>query len=441
MMLRAGLWAFVGNGGHQFVNFALVIILARLLTPEAFGIVAAAQVIMSLSQVVVQFGLGATLVKTDVLTRNLERTAMTLMLGLALVMATAILLATPWLAQLMNLPELTEIMPVMLITFILSATTSPGMSLLMRDMRFKLMAGINLGTFALIYAVVAVTLALAGWSYWALILATLASTAAQAFVVWLVRPVWPTLAMRLKDVRALFGFGSGVFLANLTITLAQKIDNLIVSVTFGAAALGFYTRGFAMLEIVNRLFGSTFNAILFSGLSKLRRESVPLCERQRIFLMSQAFAAMLSLPLSLLVILLADELVALLLGNQWESIVPLMKVFALGSFLRLTYKATVPVIKSEGWIYSIVGLNTFYAILVSVFAYSVRTYGLIAISWAVLGALFIHSILIVTLALRLLEINWREYIRTIFPIFFMTAPPGAVAFITHLTFINPCLSA
>jgi O-antigen/teichoic acid export membrane protein len=260
MMLKAGLWAFVGKGGHQVVNFALVIILARLLTPEAFGIVAAAQVVLVLSQVVVKFGLGAALIQTNRLTCSMERTALTLMLGMALVMAGAIHLATPWLARLMTIPELADVMPVMLITFLLSAATNPGVNLLMRDMRFKLLAAIDVGTFAFLHAVIAVALALAGWSYWAIILATLGSTMAKAVIIWYVRPVLPTLHMRRDELRALLSFGSGVFLSNLMINAAQKADNVVVSATMGAAALGFYSRGFALLELVNskREFLCTF---------------------------------------------------------------------------------------------------------------------------------------------------------------------------------------
>lgn len=421
MMLRAGVWAFAGQGGHQFVNFALVIILARLLTPEAFGIVAAAQVILVLSQVVVKFGLGAALIQTEVLTRSMERTALTLMLGLALVMALAIYLATPWLARLMNVPNLIEIMPVMLITFLLSAATNPSMNLLMRDMRFKLIAALEIGTFALIHAVVAVALALAGWSYWALILATLASTVVRASLVYWVRPVLPTLSMRRDEVRALLGFGSGVFLAQVGSNAAQRIDNAIVASFFGPAALGFYSRAYDILDLTNSMFGGVFRNVLFSGFSKKRRNTgKKRDELERSFLSAHAFAAFVILPISASSVVLAPELVSILLGGQWVPAVPLLQVLGLGMYFRLAYKVSHSFNLAEGRVYGTAWRTLVYAVLVGVCAGIGGHFGgLVGVGYGVLVALASVFILLTHLALSIVVLPAWRFAQCIMP--FLTA--------------------
>lgn len=421
MMLRAGLWAFAGKGGHQVVNFALVIILARLLTPEAFGIVAAAQVVLVLSQVVVKFGLGAALIQTDRLTRSMERTALTLMLGMALVMAGAIHLATPWLARLMTIPELVEVMPVMLLTFLLSAATNPGMNLLMRDMRFKLLAAIDVGTFALLHAVIAVALALAGWSYWAIILATLASTAAKAVIVWSIRPVGPTLKMQRDEVKALLGFGSGLFLAQMGSNLAQRVDNVVVANAFGAAALGFYSRAFNILDLTNALLGSAFRDVLFSGFSNNRRDGSGSVEtKQRAFLRAHAFAAFLILPISVLSVTFAASIVLILLGESWLQAVPILQVLALGMYFRLGYKLSGALLLSEGELRRMIANTLTFSFATLVGATLGSLWSIIGVAWGVLAALLLHFYLMTGGAMAVINVSWLAFLRYISPFFVAT---------------------
>ncbi|MGF1453589.1 MAG: lipopolysaccharide biosynthesis protein [Opitutales bacterium] len=416
-MVRAGLWAFAGQGGAQIVNLVLILTLARLLTPEAFGIVAAAQVILRISLSVVLFGLGDALIQAEVLTRQTERTALTLMLGLAFVMSLVIYFAAPLLAELMNVPELVEIMQVMLLTFLLSAATNPSRSLLRREMRFKRIAIAELSSFTLVNVAVSLTLALLGWSYWALILGTLASSALQAFILLASRPVRPTLRIQRDECARLVNFGGGIFLANLMGNLSQRVDNLIVAATLGPTALGYYTRGFALLDMANEIFGSAFNLALFSGFSKLRRNKAAGAERRQPFLLSQAFAATLALPIVGLALLLADEIVHVALGQQWGPVVPLVEIFAFGAFFRINLRAAMPVPKSEGRVYSVALLNVLLAVLVAVGAFSASSFGLTGIAGAVLGALTIYYICVVGFALRLLELNWSAYIGALWPVF------------------------
>lgn len=425
MMLNAGLWAFAGKGGHQVVNFALIIILARLLTPEAFGIVAAAQVVLVLSQVVVKFGLGAALIQTDRLTRSMERTALTLMMGMALVMAAAIHLATPWLARLMTIPELVEVMPVMLLTFLLSAATNPGMNLLMRDMRFKLLAAIDVGTFALLHAVIAVALALAGWSYWAIILATLASTAAKAVIIWYIRPVGPTLKMQRDEVKALLGFGSGLFLAQMGSNLAQRVDNVVVANAFGAAALGFYSRAFNILDLTNALLGSAFRDVLFAGFSNNRRDGSGSVEtKQRAFLRAHAFAAFLILPISAASLVLAPEIVLILLGSQWLQAAPILQVLALGMYFRLGYKVSHAFNMAEGHVFATAWRTILYAVLVGVLAYVGSHFGLVGVGVGVLLALAMIFALLTQLSLSLLDMRVGRLLSALFPFLAIGAITG-----------------
>lgn len=408
MIFRAGIWAFAGKTGHQAVNILLVVILARLLTPEAFGVVAAAQVILVLSQVVVRFGIGAALIQTDALTPSMERTALTLMLGLALLVSTTIFILTPWLAQLLRVPELVEIMPIMQLTFLISAAVNPSMSLLIREMEFKLIAAIDVGVFSLVNAVVAVSLALSGWSYWALILATLAGTTAQAGIIWWLRPILPTIRIRCDELKSLLTFGGAQFLAEVGSNAAQRIDNAIVSSTFGSAALGFYSRAYTLMEVSNAVFGAAFRDVLFTAFSKFRRDSEASTNLKHMFVNAHIVAALVVLPTSSVMWAFAEEIILLLMGGQWIEAAPILKVFAIGMLFRLGYKVSGSFLLAMGKPMELAILNGCYAALVVVGAYLGSYAGIEGIAWGVTAALLIHHLLLLKRSAPIHGASMRE---------------------------------
>lgn len=417
MMLRAGLWVFAGKAGHQVVNLVLVVVLARLLTPEAFGVVAATQVILTLSQVVVRFGIGAALVQTDALTRRLERTAQTLMLGVALLISAGILALSGPLSRWLNIPELVEILPVMLITFLLSALVNVSSSLISRDMRFRFLATVDVATFALGYGAVAVTLAFLGFSYWALIIGMLVRTVLSAAIILWKRPVWPTLDLRSSDVGPLLNFGGGVFLAQMMSNIAQRADNLVVTSTMGPAALGFYSRAYSLMELSNKLLGSVFRETLFTGFSKQRREGMGTEGRADAFLMAHTFATFLILPIAVAMFVLAEEIILILLGSQWGEAAPVLKVLALGMFFRLGYKVSHGFNLSAGRVYQTAALTSLYAVAVVIGAAVGARFGLAEVALGVLVALAINFVMLTSLAFRHVPAGWVDLGVALAPLF------------------------
>lgn len=414
MMMRAALWVFAGKLGNQLVTLGVVMILARLLTPEDFGIVAASQVILTLSQVVVRFGIGAYLIQAETLTPRIIGTAQTLMLSAALCISVILWSLAGPIGGAINVPELAQIMPIMLASFILSAAINPSASLLSREMEFKFLAKTEISSQAIGYGGVAVALAALGFGFWAIILGTFVQTLMRAvFVFWRV-PVWPSLSMTLSEITPMLRFGGGVFLAQLMSNTAQRVDNLIITSTMGPAALGYYSRAYSLMEISNKLLGSVFREALFSGFSKKRRERQK-AEQDTAFLIGHAFAAFLILPISAMMWLLADEVVWILLGANWVDAVPVLEVLSLGMFFRLGYKVSGTLILSEGAVFRLALRNLFYALMVAAGAWIGSNWGITGVAWGVFGALVIHFVSMTTTALLLCGSNWATYIKTVLP--------------------------
>ncbi|EDM69922.1 hypothetical protein RAZWK3B_00195 [Roseobacter sp. AzwK-3b] len=416
---------FGGKLGNQVITLGVVIVLARLLTPEDFGIVAASQVILTLSQVVVRFGIGAYLIQAETLTPRIIGIAQTLMLSAALSISTILWSLVGPIGGAMNVPELVQIMPVMLASFILSAAINPSASLLSREMEFKFLAKTEIASQAIGYGAVAVALAALGFGFWAIILGTFVQTLMRAVLVFWRVPVWPNFSMTFSEVKPMLRFGGGVFLAQLMSNTAQRVDNLIITSTMGPTALGYYSRAYSLMELSNKLIGSIFQETLFSGFSKKRREtqrSSPVAA----FFMAHAFAAFLIIPISALMWLLAEEIIWILLGPDWANAVPVLKILSLGMFFRLGYKVSGALLLAEGTVYRLAVINLFYAALVATGALIGTRWGLTGVACGVFGALVIHFVSMTTASMLLCGASWSKYARHLSP--FLLAGTLAWAF-------------
>lgn len=425
-MLRAGIWAFVGRAGNQIVNLVALVVLARLLTPEAFGIVAAAQVILTLSQVVVTFGIGTALIQTQGLTRRTERTAQTLMFCLALLISGILFLFSGTLASLLKIPEIETIMPLIILSFVLSSMMNVSRSLIARDMDFRYLSLVEVSTFAVGYGVVAVTLAFLGFSYWSIIVGTVVQSFMRFCIFMRQRPVWPTLDLHRAEIKPLLHFGGGTFLSQMMSNAAQRADNIIVASLLGPAALGFYSRAFSLMELSNQLLGNAFTQTLFAGFSKQQREGFDDISRGRAFLMAHAVAAFLILPISITMFVLADEIVSILLGSQWGAAAPVLRVLAIGMWFRLAYKVSHSFNLAAGKVYQTAAILAVYALAVLVGAYFGALRGLPEVALGVLSALALNFAMLTILSMRHVAVSWAALGSTLAP-FFAAAAPAALA--------------
>ncbi|MBP0484467.1 lipopolysaccharide biosynthesis protein [Sagittula salina] len=438
MIMRAGLWVFAGKLGAQVTRLVLVIILARLLSPEAFGVVAAVQVIVALSEVVVRFGVGAALIQSERLTRRIEGTAMTLMLLLAGMICLVIFAARGLLADWMNIPELVEVLPVTLLSFVIAAATNPATNLIAREMDYRFLAGIEVATYALGYGLVAAVLAWQGYSYWSMIIGTLVQNLLRAILIFRRRPVRPVLVIDRTEAAGLIRFGGGVFLTQMMSTLARRGDNAIVSSMFGAAALGYYSRAYALMDMTNALLGSVFREVLFSGFSKKRRESGTEGIGEA-FLMAHAFAALVILPISAAMYLLADEVVLILLGRKWQEVVPLLEVLSLGMYFRLAYKVSGAFNMASGRVYGNAARNLAYVVEVVAFGYLGGSIaGVEGVAWGVLTALGCHFVTMTHYALGPCGLRWPALLRALAP-FVLAAGAGTLAAMGALSLLRGSL--
>ena len=325
-------WTLIDTWGSQLLGLLIFVLLARLLTPVDFGLVALAAVFVAFAQLLVDQGLGDAVVQRPQLTRRQLDTAFwaSMVTGLLLTVA-GVLLAIPIAALLGDL-RLEPIVQVLSVTFVLTALSSIQTGLLRREMAFRSLAMRRLVAVAL-SGVVGVGMALSGFGAWSLVGQQIASALASVVMLWAVTPWRPSLQFSRQDFGELFGFGIHVVGGDALNFVSRNIDRLLIGVFLGPVALGFYAVGYRILDTSQTLLINAARKLIFPTFSRLQHDRERI--RRAYSRMNRASSA-LTLPGYVGLALVAQEATVALFGAKWTDSGPVAAMlFLIGPVLTI----------------------------------------------------------------------------------------------------------
>jgi PST family polysaccharide transporter len=318
--LRGGAITFGAQGIKVAIQFGTVMILSRLLPPQAFGLLAMIAALTEILEQIKDFGLStATIQKTDI--THEQVTALFWINSVAgVVVALTLFAGAPLLAQFYGQPELTDITRWLALAFVISGATTQHWALLRRQMRFSTISWIDVGS-ELLGMVTAVVAAFAGAGFWALVAQRLVCSGAVMLATWSMsrwRPGWPR---RCPGMKSLLVFGGSVTGSGILNILGRNIDQVLIGWYWGALPLGLYERAYKLLMSPINTVTVPLYSVGMPALSRLHEDP----ERyRRAYVSLSERLAMLTVPAAALMVVTADWIVALLLGAQWHDSAPIV---------------------------------------------------------------------------------------------------------------------
>lgn len=424
--LNGLLWMFSGTGVQAVLQILVLIILARLIAPEKFGIVSASLVIVSFSEIFTKLGVGPAVVQFSKLEERHIRTGFTIILIVGLVIAGAIVFFSPLIAFFFHMEELTVILRVISIVFPLRATAVIAESLLQREMKFRWLANIHVLSYAIGFGVIGVFLAVMGLGVWALVGANIAQTCLQSLTIIALKPHPKKMLLERRALRELLFFGTGFTLARIGNYVALQGDNLVVGRWLGAEALGLYGRAYHLMSGPATLFGHVLDKVLFPAMAKVQNDTDRLrsAYRKGITLIS-----IIVLPLSSILIVLAPEIVNVFLGEAWAEVVVPFKIMALGMLFRTSYKMSDSLARATGAVYRRAWRQWCYALLVIIGAYFGQKQGINGVAVGVLVAITVNFSLMAHLSLSITSMTYLSFFLVHLPSFILSITVGLVAWV------------
>lgn len=302
--------------GSRTASGIVYLVLARLLTPEDFGVMALALLLVNFCQVFWDAGLEKALIQTPAPPEQAAQVVFWTNALLGLVMFALLFLAAPGLAAFFHTPSALAVMRVLGVQVVIASLASVQQALLVRELGFRELFWLKLVT-TIISCSFSIPLAFIGYGVWALVAGSLSAALLNLILLWRQSPWRPRWSFDWRLARALYGFGLWVVLESLGAWFFSWGDNLLVGKFLGAHALGIYTVGWTIANLLFGLVLNPFFPVLYPTFSRLRDNLPGLTETfQRVAHMVTALA----LPLGTWLLLAGPPLVAVVFGDQWPGL-------------------------------------------------------------------------------------------------------------------------
>ena len=365
-------WAYVATLGQRGIVLLLTFVLAAILGPEDFGMVAMATAYIIFIEMFVAQGMGAAIIQRKDLSREHLDSVFWLVVAASIVLSGVSVLLSPWWAAVNGLPELGSV-----ITFLSLSVPIKGLSvvqeaLLQRKMDFRNLALLR-GAALVIGGAVGVTMALRGFGVWALVGQQLVGSALATAVMWKVSDWRPRLFFSWRRARELFGFSGGMFASQLGVYTAGQSDAILMGIFFGPVAVGLYRLADRLMEAVLEVGTRSIQTVALPHFCSLQDDASGL---RAAVLSCIRLSATITIPAMTLLALASDELM-LLLGEKWAPAAGVLKIVVFMGMAKSVALFCGPVLLAHGRSNTVATLVWTLAIL---------TTGLIAIVGVSLGA-------------------------------------------------------
>jgi PST family polysaccharide transporter len=430
--VRGGLAKLSGQSATLVLRLSFIVIMARLLDPAQFGLVAMTTVMTGILDIFTTAGLStATIQKVSVTDEQISTLFwVNVLVGTALCLLC--LAIAPALVYFYHEPRLFWITVTLSAGFIFGASGVQHSALLQRQLRYVTLASIE--TFALATSLaLGIVLALRGLGYWALVYSTIATPAITTILLWLTVRWIPGRPRRGVGVRPMLHVGGTISLNILVVYIAYNLDKLILGRVWGADVLGLYGRAYQLINVPTSNLNNAIGGVVFSALSRLQDDPIRL---RNYFLKGYSLVTSMTLPVSVFGALFADDIVPVVLGPKWGD--------AATTFRLLTPTILVfGIINPTGWLLQSIGLQKRSLALALVIAPLVIVGYLIGVPYGANGvalgfstAMMLWLVPHVIWALHGTMITPGDVVSATIRPFFASIFAGAIAFAVHAYIIS-----
>lgn len=336
----AVIWAGIRNWGSQAANFFVFLVLARLLAPEAFGLVAYASVLLALGQVLANQGFALAIVQREAIEVEHIDTAFWTGIGLSVALTTSIITLAEPIADLAGEPQLAPLLPWLSLSLLLGAMSSVHAALLQRELQYRPLA---LRTLLATTAggMAGVVAAISGLGVWSLVIQQLTYGSAAMLVLWTSSSWRPGFRVSSSHFRELFDFGILIVGSNLARFFAMRSDRLMIGYLLGPTELGIYVIAFRMIQSLIEFVNMTLRQVAMPVFARMQGD---LDRMRQAFYSATRVTSLVSFPTFVGVAAISPILVPALFGDQWEASVPIMGILAFHGIIHsIQYNGAVMV--------------------------------------------------------------------------------------------------
>jgi len=322
--VRGGLARVCSQAANFLLRAGSLVILARLLSPKDFGLVAMVTAVIGVLNLFKDFGLSTATVQRTSVTDEQISTLFWVNMLVGVILAIASVAVAPGVAAFYHEPRLVAPTVVLALGFLFNAAGVQHSALLQRQMRFTALAVIDIASLTISTAV-GIGMALRGYRYWSLVGIALLGPLVTTVCVWAAAAWVPGMPRQRVGLRSMMRFGGTVTLNGLVVYVAYNLDKVLLGRFWGAEILGIYGRAYQLINIPRDMLNSAVGVVAFSALSRVQDDPGRL---KSYFLKGYSLVLALTLPFTILCALFADDATLVLLGPKWTPAAPILRLLA-----------------------------------------------------------------------------------------------------------------
>lgn len=321
----AARWVALGTSGNVVLNFLVFLMLARLLLPEQFGLIAVAVVFIDILQIVTRGGLPERIVQTDVLEESFADTAFWVSLAMGCAYGAALVVLSWPIAWILKLPELQPVLAALAPCFVITALGAIHEARLQRSLGFGKLA-VRAFAANVIGGCVAVAMALEGFGVWSLVAQRLIAVTATTALTWIAYRWVPKLRIDRDAARSQIGFGARVLSTNLLLIASIRSQEVIAAYFLSTADVGLLRMAWRCIDLVSQIAVIPLASVALATYARLQNEPEELAAAFYRFL---ATSALLAMPAFLGMAAVAPTLIPAMFGEQWAEAAPVLRILAI----------------------------------------------------------------------------------------------------------------
>lgn len=410
-VVKGGLWIFALRILNRVLGFLRIIVLARILSPNDFGLLGIAMLAISTIETFSQTGFQAALIQKKGNVEAYLDAAWTVSAIRGLVLFMVLLLTAPLIAEFFNSPQALPVIKVIAISTLLSGFQNIGILFFHKELEFNKLFVYEFSS-TLVDLSVSISLAFLLRDVWALVWGGVAANSFRLFLSYIIHPYKPRLNVDKEKIKEMFGFGKWVFGSSIVIFLATQGDDIFVGKMIGVTALGLYQMAYQISNLTTTEIALLISRVTFPAYSKLQNDLPRLREAYLKVLQVSAFIAV---PLTGGIFILAPEFTRIFLGNKWMGMVPAMQVLSFAGLARAVISTTSPVfmaIKRPDIATKCQALRL--ALLVALLYPFTIKWGLLGASIAVLISISISVFAFCAIVINTTRCSLQNFVRMIF---------------------------
>ncbi|WP_332648206.1 lipopolysaccharide biosynthesis protein [Lysinibacillus sp. 54212] len=317
------LWKLIERIGTQGIQFIVMIILARFLLPEDFGLIVVVTIFISIAAVITQSGFNTALIQAKKIDEIDLSSVFYLNLLISTILYITLFFVSPYIASFFDQPQLVIILRILSISLFFSAFNSIQNTIISRNMQFKKLFVTSLSG-VVVSGFIGIAMAYSNFGIWSLVMQQLLFQLIVTITLWYTVKWRPQLFFSIERLGRLFSFGWKLLLSALLDTIYSNLKSLIIGKLFSPSVLGFYNRGEQFPSVlINNINGSILS-VMFPALSSQQENVIRMKEMMRRSIVTSSFIVF---PMMVGLAVIAEPLVKVLLTEKWLPAVPFLQIF------------------------------------------------------------------------------------------------------------------